>query len=100
MVCFFMAGDLSSFIWDSEKELQNIRKHGVDFTTAAKAFKDPKRKFYTDEKHSQHEERMFCIGEVDDRIITVRFTFRGGKIRIIGAGYWRKGENYYEKKDT
>lgn len=89
----------SSFIWDFEKELTNIYKHGVDFVTAAKAFKDPRRKIYIDSKHSKKEERFFCIGKVEDRILTVRFTYRHGKIRIIGAGYWRKGEQYYEKAD-
>lgn len=88
-----------SFVWDLEKELINIYKHGVDFTTAAKAFKDPKRKIYIDSKHSKQEERFFCVGKVDDRILTVRFTFRSGKIRIFGAGYWKKGVEYYEKKD-
>jgi hypothetical protein len=39
------------------------------------------------------------VGKVNNRIITVRFTYREGKIRIIGAGYWRKGKKYYEKKD-
>ena len=43
----------SSFVWDFEKELLNIAKHGVDFTIAAQAFKDPKRKIYIDEKHSE-----------------------------------------------
>ncbi|MGB4520668.1 MAG: BrnT family toxin [Candidatus Omnitrophota bacterium] len=46
------------------------------------------------------EERFFCIGKVEGKILTVRFIYRGGKIRIFGAGYWRKGERYYEKKDV
>ncbi|GHU08368.1 hypothetical protein FACS189431_4490 [Alphaproteobacteria bacterium] len=29
-------------------------------------------------------------------IATVRFTIRKGNIRIIGAGYWRKGNRIYE----
>jgi hypothetical protein len=28
--------------------------------------------------------------------MTVRFTYRGNTIRIIGAGYWRKGKKIYE----
>lgn len=86
-----------SFIWDPAKEALNLYKHGVDFITAAKAFKDPKRKIYTDSRHSAKEERFFCIGKVEAGILTVRFTYRGGKIRIIGAGYWRKGTQYYER---
>lgn len=94
-----MRKNSNSFIWDFEKELINIDKHGVDFVTASKAFKDPKRKIYIDSKHSKKEERFFCIGKVGGKILTVRFSYRSGKIRIIGAGYWRKGERYYEKED-
>jgi len=90
-------GKGSSFIWDIDKEFANVYKHGVDFITAAKAFKDPNRKIFTDEKHSTREKRFFCIGKVEGKILTVRFTYRSQKIRIIGAGYWRKGERYYEK---
>ncbi|OGS20735.1 MAG: hypothetical protein A2252_02140 [Elusimicrobia bacterium RIFOXYA2_FULL_39_19] len=90
---------IGSFIWDAEKELVNIHKHKVDFHAASLAFKDPKRKIYKDSKHSKQEERLFCVGKVGNKILTVRFTYREGKIRIFGAGYWRKGEQYYEKND-
>ncbi len=80
---------LGRFIWDLKKEAANLRKHGVDFETAAQAFRDPKRTLYTDEAHSRHEPRMFCLGAVGGRVVTVRFTYRGGLIRIYGAGYWR-----------
>ncbi|MBU2496072.1 MAG: BrnT family toxin [Candidatus Omnitrophota bacterium] len=89
----------SSFVWDFERELVNIEKHGVDFGTASKVFKDPKRKIYVDSKHNEKEERFFCIGKAQNKILTVRFTYRAGKIRIFGAGFWRKGEKYYDKKD-
>lgn len=90
---------VGSFVWDEGKELGNIKKHGIDFLTAAKAFKDPKRKIYIDSKHTKDEERYFCIGEVEGKILTVRFTYREGKIRIYGAGLWRKGKWYYEKEN-
>lgn len=89
----------SDFVWDPLKEQLNIHKHGVDLTTAAKAFLDSRRKIYIDSKHSVQEERMFCIGKVEGKILTVRFIYREGKIRIIGAGYWRKGRSYYEKEN-
>ena len=88
-----------NFIWDPDREQVNIRKHGMDFDTAAQVFKDPKRKVYVDSRHSVKEERLFCIGKVGNKIVTVRFTYRENKIRIFGAGYWRKGKVYYEKKD-
>ena len=90
---------VGSFVWDAKKEAANIRKHGVDFETAARVFKDPDRKIYTDELHGQPEERLFCLGTVRGRVLTVRFTYREGRIKIYGAGYWRKGRRYYETKD-
>lgn len=88
-----------SFVWDAEKESVNIKQHGVDFKTAVLVFEDPKRKIYTDSKHSEKEERYFCLGKVEGKILTVRFTYRAGTIRIFGAGYWRKGREYYEKEN-
>lgn len=88
-----------SFEWDPDKELINVIKHGVDFHTAARAFLDAKRIIAKDELHSVTEERLFCIGKVAGGILTVRFTYRKTMIRIIGAGYWRKGEHLYEKEN-
>lgn len=87
-----------SFIWDEAKEVSNIHMHGMDFTAASLAFYDPQCIIAIDEPHSHEEERFFCIGKIMGRIATVRFTYRGDKIRIIGAGYWRKGRKFYERK--
>ena len=32
-------------------------------------------------------------------IMTVRFAYRDGKIRIFGAAFWRKGKKRYEKEN-
>jgi hypothetical protein len=99
MLSFNLDKQFGSFVWDIGKELENINKHGVDFITAVKAFQDSSRKISIDSKHSKDEERFFCIGKVGNKILTVRFTHRVNKIRIIGAGYWRKGRRcYHEKK--
>lgn len=92
----FSSGD---FIWDIEKEQASIRKHGIDFVAAAQAFTDAHRKIYADPGHSATEPRLFCIGKVGERIMTVRFVWRHGKIRIFGAGYWRKGAKCYAQED-
>ena len=86
------------YIWNADKEADNILLHGLDFSKASEAFLDPNRRIATDERHSKNEERLFCIGMVEGRIATVRFTLRGSKIRIIGAGFWRKGRKLYEEK--
>ena len=56
-------------------------------------------RFEWDEKHSLVEERFFCIGKIDDGIVTVRFIMRNQTIRIFGAGYWREGRKLYEKRN-
>ena len=48
--------------------------------------------------HSHGEKRYYCIGRVGHGVLTVRFTYREGVIRIIGAGYWRRGKRIYEEQ--
>jgi uncharacterized protein len=88
-----------SFEWDDDKDRSNIEKHGVEFSFAQRAFLDPKRVIAEDNLHSAIEKRYFCIGAVEDEILTVRFTWRDGRIRIFGAGYWRKGKQIYEEQN-
>ena len=89
----------AKFGWDASKDKQNQDKHGVSFEFAQYAFADPNRVIAEDLSHSQKEKRFYCFGKVGDGIITVRFTFRGNVIRIIGAGYWRKGRKLYENEN-
>ena len=90
---------ISTFEWDTKKEEVNKEKHGVSFKQAQLAFADPKRVIAKDLEHSKIESRYYCFGKVNEGIITVRFTHRENKIRIIGAGYWRKGKQIYEKEN-
>lgn len=87
------------FDWDTDKDVENLQKHGVSFSRAQYAFADPLRVIANDITHSQTEERFYCFGEVDGGILTVRFTYRASVIRIIGAGYWRKGKAIYEREN-
>jgi uncharacterized DUF497 family protein len=86
------------FEWDENKAMFNEKQHGVDFYFATLAFLDPQRLIATDERHSALEPRFYCVGKIGSRILTVRFTNRKQRIRIIGAGFWRKGRSLYEKK--
>ena len=89
-----------SFEWDEEKDRVNRHKHGVSFDQAQYAFFDPNRIVAEDLSHSGFEQRFFCFGWVDGGVLTVRFTYRGGRIRIFGAGYWRKGKKIYEQQNS
>jgi len=90
-----------SFEWNEIKDLDNQEKHGVSFADAQYAFLDQNRVIAEDLDHSQDEPRYYCFGLNRERtgVLTVRFTYRASKIRIYGAGYWRKGRRMYEKQN-
>ncbi|MBW2066923.1 MAG: BrnT family toxin [Deltaproteobacteria bacterium] len=89
----------SDFEWDAAKDRENQKKHGVSFALAQLAFLDQNRVILQDMEHSSEEKRYYCLGKVAGGIMTVRFTYRSNRIRIIGAGYWRKGKKIYEREN-
>jgi uncharacterized DUF497 family protein len=93
-----MMAERPVFEWDTEKDRLNSAKHGVAFVDAQAAFLDPSRVIAEDLEHGGDEQRYFCFGRVGGGIMTVRFTWRAGRIRIFGAGYWRKGKTIYERQ--
>ena len=89
------------FEWDAAKDKANQSKHGVSFKEAEAAFDDILRIIAIDHSHSTATEtRYYCFGQTLRGIMTVRFTYRGSNIRIIGAGYWREGRKAYETQSS
>jgi uncharacterized DUF497 family protein len=89
----------AGFEWDEAKNQENRIKHDVSFEKAVRAFHDPKRVIIKDADHSLSEERYHCIGIIEGSVVTVRFTYRGKRVRVLGAGYWRKGRKIYEEEN-
>jgi uncharacterized protein len=87
------------FEWDPKKDQENRKRHGVSFGKTQMAFADPDRVIAEDLSHSAGEKRYYCFGRVESGVLTVRFTYREDVIRIIGAGYWRKGKRIYEREN-
>jgi uncharacterized protein len=97
MVCIIVCME---FEWNDAKNTENIARHSLSFYEAQDAFFDTDRVILLDAKHSSTEKRYFCIGKTTaGGIATVRFTIRSSHIRIIGAGYWRKGKKIYEQQN-
>jgi uncharacterized DUF497 family protein len=92
--------DFTRFEWDPAKDLENLAKHGVSFLEAQRAFADERCILIEDAAHSMGELRYYCLGRVERGILTVRFTIRSDVIRIIGAGFWRKGKVTYERQSS
>ena len=88
------------FEWDEEKNKANVKKHGIDFETAAHVFKDNNRTEYYDIAHSVFEDRYITIGEIDEVLIVILvvYTERSDAIRIISARKATKQERraYYD----
>lgn len=91
------------FEWDENKELINIYKHGIDFSTAALVFYDNDRIERYDSEHSFFEDRFSTIGLVLNcpMVLMVVYTIRGDYVRIISARQANRKEKeaYYGKKE-
>ncbi len=85
--------------WDENKNRLNQESHGVSFETAQRACDDPRRVIIRDLAHEKGEKRFFCLGMVEGEVLTVRFSYRRKRIRIFGAGYWRKGRKRDEEEN-
>ena len=93
-----------SFVWDSDKNEANFKKHGITFQTAAMVFDDELRLELPDPGHSGDEERYITIGLVH-KVLTVVYCDRENKltghtdIRIISARVATKTEQMMDNND-
>ena len=82
-----------NYEWDQNKNLSNIRKHGVSFEQAKIALEDPHRLCFYDEAHSEKEDRYIVFGNAERRILFVSTVWvEEDTIRIISARRASKNE--------
>ena len=63
------------FEWDKNKNVRNVKKHGVSFAQAVHVFSDEQRKEYYDERHSDlNEDRFIAVGFAGNDVLFVSFT--------------------------
>ncbi|MGD9561615.1 MAG: BrnT family toxin [Pyrinomonadaceae bacterium] len=78
--------EFGEFEWDDDKNVRNIRDHGIDFQIAVEAFEDDRSIPYSDPKHSTVDEpRYALIGLCSVGLVFISFTYRGDRCRIISA---------------
>ena len=87
------------FVWDENKNEENIRKHGIDFMDVPSMFKLPMLVQY-DDKKNYGEDRWIGIGLMRFIVVLVIYSEPGSNmIRIISARKATKKERKnYEKK--
>jgi uncharacterized protein len=73
------------FEWDDAKAAHNLAGHGVSFEAARLAFDDAFAVVREDRRQDYGEERFVLLGAVQERLLTVAFTIRGERVRIISA---------------
>ena len=80
-----------TFDWD-DGNLEHIKKHNVEYLECEEIFYSEPVFFY-DEKHSTQEKRFLAYGTSDEkRPLTIIFTIRNDKIRIVSARDQNKNE--------
>jgi uncharacterized DUF497 family protein len=84
--------------WDPEKAATNLQKHGIDFADAVGVFED----LYAltrEDPDAQGEQRLVSVGmDFLGRVLTIVYTHRGVRTRLISARPARKRErDAYER---
>jgi len=84
------------FVWDEKKNQVNLKKHGVDFNDAVRAWYDPDRLDFFDEEHSTDKEiRWIFLGALAGTVLFVVETEPDEEtVRIISA---RRALKYEEE---
>ncbi len=87
----FSSPNIIIFDWN-QGNLEHIKKHDVVYEECEDVFfNDPV--YFTDEKHSEKEERILAYGITsENRLLTVVFTIRDDKIRVVSARDQNKKE--------
>ena len=86
------------FEWDGIKREKNLRLHGIDFERAKEIWQGPVLEIPSSQ--TQHgETRYLGIGETEGRFLTVVFTWRENRRRIISARIARRDEREKYQKE-
>ena len=79
--------------WDPKKWLSNIEKHGIDFVDAVLVLEDKLALTIEIDEPAHGERRLVTVGsDPEGRILTVVYTYREKKIRMISARRASKSE--------
>jgi uncharacterized DUF497 family protein len=73
------------FEWDDAKAEANLRKRNISFRAASRVFDDVLALIEQDVSEDYGEDRCLATGLVEGLLVTVAYTERGDRIRIISA---------------
>jgi len=87
------------FVWDEDKRLINIEKHGLDFCFAELALTGETITF-EDTRHDYGEKRLNTYGLLHGRLVIITHMARDNTIRIISMRKGNKREQDFFKRAT
>ena len=81
-----LLANLTGFEWDDGNAQKNWTRHEVTQAESEEVFFNHPVLLLEDEKHSGREQRYAVLGLTSaDRMLTVIFTVRRGRVRVISA---------------
>jgi hypothetical protein len=88
-----------TFEWDDRKAVENRRRHRVSFEEATLAIGDPLAIEWLDMREPYGEARAVLVGMSRGQLLTVVYTRRDERIRIISARKATRNEqdDYYRQ---
>lgn len=94
--------NIEEFDWDDGNITKNWVKHHVSAKEAEEVFFNTPLLLAVDQKHSSVENRYIAFGMTDEnRPLTIVFTMRGNKIRVIMARVMsRKERSWFYEQET
>jgi uncharacterized protein len=93
-----MNGD--DFQWDERKAAINLRRHKISFQAARRVFDDLFALVEQDLSEDYGEDRFLATGMIEGVLVTVVYTERGERIRIVSARKANSNERrkYYQSQ--
>ena len=97
-----MLAEGEGFEWDEGNSEKNWINHQVSKSECEQVFFNHPLILFEDEKNSTHEKRYVALSQSDKKkLMTVIFTIRGRKIRVISArDMSRRERKFYGKENT
>ena len=89
------------YVWDSSKDAENRRRHGLALADGISALEDPDAESWIDDRFAYGEERILTLGRNGSRVLLVVTTEPDVDVtRIISVRRAEKHEErwYYEGK--
>jgi len=93
--------EIIEFVWDKGNEDKSKKSHNVEWWECEEVFLNFPLYLFPDIKHSDREERFFAFGRSQgNRLLTIVFTIRQKKIRVISARDMNKKERKIYHEET